>query len=380
MLFNQKMPKDSSTNITPEALSRQIWKQRRKDFVERYGSALREPKDIQLIRDNPSQPKLPDGIDINSRERDIPGFTFLHNEAISNNKEALLWLIHHYKADVLIQCYHFGDTALMWAIASTSIDTALALMDETVVTQPEIMNQQINLPCHSMHTPLILSIGKGWTHVESGGRCKQPQSVIASRLLALGADVNAVDNKQRSALHYAYLHRNPDAIRALLDAGAREDLKDIDGKIPLDMQDIPGDAASDLLASTFHFYTLESKFFCEKSSSADTTASNDKSINASAAKPINIDKNHSSTQRSTKNIFLGLMVAGAMGLGLGALAYLNFAIAVHMLALITLNSQTMFLSGSALCAIGCIGFFNTKPAQASSDSMPPHANLSALTS
>ena len=54
-------------------------------------------------------------------------------------------------------------------------------------------------------------------------------------LIAQGVDVNAADQKGRTALHFAAMRGvRADHVQRLLDAGARRDAKDADGRTPLD--------------------------------------------------------------------------------------------------------------------------------------------------
>jgi ankyrin repeat protein len=52
-------------------------------------------------------------------------------------------------------------------------------------------------------------------------------------LIGHGADVNAADKKQWTALHFAAQSQNVDIMRALLKAGAEVDARDKDGATPL---------------------------------------------------------------------------------------------------------------------------------------------------
>lgn len=54
-------------------------------------------------------------------------------------------------------------------------------------------------------------------------------------LLRKGANLEAKDINGRTALHYASMYDNSKLIRCLLDKGARPDVKDNDGKLPMDV-------------------------------------------------------------------------------------------------------------------------------------------------
>jgi uncharacterized protein len=54
-------------------------------------------------------------------------------------------------------------------------------------------------------------------------------------LLAAGADVNYRDNDDDTALHRASLFGRLDAARVLVEAGARTDVRNEDGRLPIDL-------------------------------------------------------------------------------------------------------------------------------------------------
>ena len=114
----------------------------------------------------------------------------------------------------LIECElndkFLGNTPLLWGVASSSIKAVLSLLNKS----PDGINTAANQ--FTMATPLILSISKGWGHKKSQEQRTGTfgtQSEVAIRLVELGAEVNARDRHGRTALHYAYLQRNPDAIK-----------------------------------------------------------------------------------------------------------------------------------------------------------------------
>ena len=138
-------------------------------------------------------------------------------------------------ANPLENNHQFKNTPLLWAIANSSLDTALTLLDTEVITDQAIMQKQINETCEFGNSPLLLSIKKGWEHFDTTRRCKLPQSTVAKRLLALGCEVNAKDKNGRTALHYACLHRNIEAIKALIEKGASFVITDNNGITPFSM-------------------------------------------------------------------------------------------------------------------------------------------------
>ncbi len=136
----------------------------------------------------------------------------------------------------LIQCKERmrDNTPLMTAIANSQIDAALTLLDKDIVTDATDMLQQINSVDPNGKTPLMLAIAQGPSHMCDlfGG---DHQSLIIEQLLELSAEVNIQNLDGQTALHYAAAHRDLDLMERLIRAGARLDLSDKDGNMPLDM-------------------------------------------------------------------------------------------------------------------------------------------------
>lgn len=152
--------------------------------------------------------------------------TELHDAALLNNCD--YFTKNKITPEELWDTY-FGNTPLLWGIANSSVDFVLALLDlpDTTHVKTKSTNDHLN-------TPLILSVSKGWTHVATQGKKRGVQMDIARKLLHKGAEVNAVDADGRTALHYACLHRNVDAIKTLVEAGADWNIEDKNHQKPLD--------------------------------------------------------------------------------------------------------------------------------------------------
>ncbi len=123
--------------------------------------------------------------------------------------------------DDFLKMYQSGNTLLLWSVANSSVNFALKLLDKPFAE--EFINTKATF---YENTPLILSISKGWSHVPTQTQNSQSQSFIAKKLLEKGADVNESDKHGRTALHYACLHRNIEAINSLVKKGG--DLKSLD--------------------------------------------------------------------------------------------------------------------------------------------------------
>lgn len=92
-------------------------------------------------------------------------------------------------------------------------------------------------PTRNGITPLMAAAGLGTAEQDTAGRYKtQPQAIAAIELLlAHGLDINAAANDGRTALHGAALQGYDDVIRYLVAHGAKLDLQDAKGFLPLDM-------------------------------------------------------------------------------------------------------------------------------------------------
>lgn len=124
-----------------------------------------------------------------------------------------------------------GNTPLLWGVASSSVSFVLTLLDSPDTTHVNVKSTTSRY----LNTPLILSIAKGYTHVPTEGEENNSQMAIVTKLLQKGAEVNAIDVHGRTALHYACLHRNYEAITALVNAGATWNIKDTNSQTPLDL-------------------------------------------------------------------------------------------------------------------------------------------------
>lgn len=199
--------------------------------------------------------------------------TPLHIASMKNNCD---YLTNNTVTSSDLLAPYLGNTPLLWAIANSSVSFALALLEAKDTTQINVKSTSRTY----LNTPLILCVSKGWTHLDSNGKEKLSQLAIATTLLRKGAEVNAVDIHGRTALHYACLHRNIEAIEALVGAGASWDNKDINGKTAVDFCCLdyntaltilqvatggPQDYTFTLLRSNFDssdiFYQLLSNFF-----------------------------------------------------------------------------------------------------------------------
>jgi ankyrin repeat protein len=84
--------------------------------------------------------------------------------------------------------------------------------------------------------PLMAAAGLGTKEEDTTGRRKTQADAIAAIKLCLeaGVDINAVDNRGQSALHGAAFWGLDEVVQFLVDRGAKLDVKDKQGRTPLD--------------------------------------------------------------------------------------------------------------------------------------------------
>lgn len=160
----------------------------------------------------------------------------------------------------------WGNTPLMWAIANTSIDAALTLLDKNVISDCIDMATQINMPDKGGKTPLMFAVAKGASHQCDlfGGSA---QRLVIERLLTLSADVTIQNKKKQTALHYAAAHRDIALMKKLVAAGGDLTHPDENGNTPLHMTNFTEQQADAFLydarvftRDSVHWYAGELEF------------------------------------------------------------------------------------------------------------------------
>lgn len=144
--------------------------------------------------------------DINASNK--AGYTPLIGAAMNNHRDLCLKLIEK-GADVHAQAKTDGMTALMWAAQNGMTDVCLKLIEK------EAKLEEVNLEWGN--TALIDAI-KAW------------KSDTAVALINAGANVNAQDKNQLTALMWAGIRGLPDVCKALINKGADPDAIDKWGK------------------------------------------------------------------------------------------------------------------------------------------------------
>jgi ankyrin repeat protein len=114
-----------------------------------------------------------------------------------------------------------GATPLMRAAKSTDVAVMRLLLDK---------GADPNLATRNLTTPMMFAAGLG------GGRGRSDDAAVEALALCLkhGADINAFNNTGQTALHIA-VERSNRLVEFLASQGAELDLKDKDGRTPLDV-------------------------------------------------------------------------------------------------------------------------------------------------
>jgi hypothetical protein len=124
---------------------------------------------------------------------------------------------------------HAGSTPLLAAARAQDIEAARALLGHHA--DPNLSTKVDHL------TPLMAALagGGGGRGGAGRGRGAADPAAVVKLLIANGADVNAVNSRNLTALHYAARNGNDEVIQLLVLHGARLDIKDRIGRTPLDL-------------------------------------------------------------------------------------------------------------------------------------------------
>ena len=137
--------------------------------------------------------------------------------------------------------------ATFWAVINGRADSVQAISEmgvnmepEGPVSETEILNFAKDRGHH--HVVSLLHSLRKWTPLIIAIDQKEEQGAID--LIAQGADVNAKNKINRSALHYAAMKNSIELISALVRAKADINAIDVYGKSPLDLADVHDDKDS----------------------------------------------------------------------------------------------------------------------------------------
>ncbi|CCM10447.1 Ankyrin [Cardinium endosymbiont cEper1 of Encarsia pergandiella] len=110
-------------------------------------------------------------------------------------------------------------TSLYWSVEKRHVRTMQALIEQAIA----LKIKPISCECEN-----LLSWAADCKDGESSNK-------MVADLLRFGLDPNQPDNNRCTPLHYAVQHGNIKVVQTLLGAGARTDLQDKSGKVPLDV-------------------------------------------------------------------------------------------------------------------------------------------------
>lgn len=142
-----------------------------------------------------------------------------------------------------------GNTALIWAIANSEVDTSIELI-KAGCDLNKVSNMFSNPEKRSGgHSALTLACAKGSAHYNKMSKKANPQTIshAIEALLEYGANINYQDFSGKAPLHYAVLHRDSSLVRNLIELGADTNLLDKDGKAPIDFLNISYEEVKDIM-------------------------------------------------------------------------------------------------------------------------------------
>jgi len=123
-----------------------------------------------------------------------------------------------------------------WAsmIGATPFWRAAQSDDVTVMKLLKEKGADVNLAANDHTTPLMVAAGVGWSDGQSHG--SQTEAPEALRLcMEWGGDVNAKNDIGYTALHGAAFRGANDVVKLLVEKGARMDVKNQEGRLPVNM-------------------------------------------------------------------------------------------------------------------------------------------------
>lgn len=120
------------------------------------------------------------------------------------------------------------------AVGATPFWRAAQSDDVTVMKLLKENGADPLLATNDKTTPLMVAAGVGWSDGQSHG--SQSDAPEAIRLcMEWGGDVNAVNSVGYTALHGAAFRGANDAVKLLVEKGARMDVKNQEGRLPVNM-------------------------------------------------------------------------------------------------------------------------------------------------
>ncbi len=113
----------------------------------------------------------------------------------------------------------YRNTALMWAIANAQNGMAKEILSNLPSSQKDSLNAQSSI--YQNNSALHLLVAKGYTSTSVGRQTLACSNFeLIQKVVALGANVNIADDNGNTPLHLAYLRRDAQVIKFLLEHGA----------------------------------------------------------------------------------------------------------------------------------------------------------------
>ena len=119
----------------------------------------------------------------------------------------------------------------MWSIANANIPSAIIFLDALYEHDKKLCKDLINTVSGTTHTALTLALAKGWYHREEDNPTYPMHSAI-QKLITYGAEINHRQKENgNTALNYAYLHKDEEAIQYLIKNGTDITIKNEKGEL-----------------------------------------------------------------------------------------------------------------------------------------------------
>ena len=153
----------------------------------------------------------------------------------------------------------FSNTCLMWSIANANIPSAIAFLDALYEYDKKLCKDLINTVSGTTHTALTLALAKGWDHKNEDNPTYPMHSAI-QKLITYGAEINHRQKENgNTALHYAYLHKDEEAIQYLIKNGADITIKNEKGETPTMMYKYSDSETEEYLEKACRAFTLSKR-------------------------------------------------------------------------------------------------------------------------
>lgn len=192
------------------------------------------------------------GLDANARDSVWIGGTALHHLAKLGKPTQFVEVFANNGVDFSIRD-NWDNTALLWAIANGQNSMAFEILN---------YKQDLDIRGHG-NTALHLAIAKGYKdRTSDGARLTVSNLQLVQKLAANGADTNLSNERGGyTALHLAFVRRDPEMIKVLLDNGADLSIKTSDGRTCQELLECSYEDAKDIIRGVTPPYLLPKEDF-----------------------------------------------------------------------------------------------------------------------